>query len=210
MPCAEAGRKDRGASRVQAVDQVSCHRQQHPEPYIIADQGQSTVHLGGHDLLLAMEDIDRCTYLGHPICEDSWERFRYNIFTPRTRRVVDRPTHQMIQTVIGSVGHLPESVPQIDTGLRCRWGHIGPDKESDQHPPEQSEVAIPRYRKCNTKSVQHSPRVIRLARGQAPQERSGRRLTSVSNCFCSVYARQAGGSLGPRRRTSKDPITLLF
>lgn len=128
MPCAEAGRKGRGASGLQAVQQVSSHRQQHTGPYIIAYRRQSGVHLGGHHLLLAMDDIDRSAYLGHPICEDFWERFRCNIFTPRIRRVVDRLTHIMVQTVQGSVGHLPKSVPQIDIGLRCIWETLGPTK----------------------------------------------------------------------------------
>lgn len=93
MPCTEAGRKGGRASGIQAVKQVSSHGQQHWGPHIIAHQRQSTVHMGSNNVLSVMDDIDRSSNFGHTICKDPRERFLYHIFTPRTRRIVDRLTY---------------------------------------------------------------------------------------------------------------------
>lgn len=159
MPCTEAGRKGGRASGIQAVKQVSSHRQQHWGPYIIAYQRQSTVHTGSDNI--------------------PWSWPTLIVPQPSAIRSV-RILGNVSSTTSSLLGHDASSIARhiewykwlqdrseisqnryrkIDIGLRCRWGNTGPDKESDQHPSEQSEVAIPRYRKCNTKPVQHSPLV---------------------------------------------------
>lgn len=113
----------------------------------------------------------------------------------------------MVQTASGSVGNLPKSVPQNrhwakmqmgkhgarqrvgSTSIRAIWSRDNHDRENPIR--NQSNTTI----LCDS----HCKR-------SWPQERRRRRLSSVSNWFCSGHARQAGGSLGLRRRASRATL----